>query len=245
MSVAVPVPALDLLTYRLPEALPVPVAGARVDVPLGARRVTGIVVEAPVDPPEARVRVRDVVAVRDTSAFVPPGLLALARWVADYYLAGPGDVLATALPPRVLTGDERTFRRRRLAALTAAGVHAAEQARIGPRCAPPGDDGADALRLGRRQREALVLLAGAPAGLAVATLADRGITAATVARLVQSGLVVVRHEAIDRDPFAARGERARRAGGRAAAHRRAARGAGRPGAAGRGSARSGPRSSAG
>ena len=121
VSVAVPVPALDLLTYRLPEALPVPVAGARVDVPLGARRVTGIVVEAPVDPPEAQVRVRDVVAVRDTSAFVPPGLLALALWVADYYLAGPGDVLATALPPRVLTGDERTFRRRRLVALTAAG----------------------------------------------------------------------------------------------------------------------------
>ena len=147
------------------------------------------------------MRLRDVVAVRDTAAFVPPSLLVLARWVAEYYLAGPGDVLATALPPRVLTGDERTFRRRRMAALTAAGLHAAQQAAIGPRCAPPGDDGADALRLGRRQREALVLLAGAPAGLATTALADRGITAATVARLVQTGLVVMRHEAVDRDPF--------------------------------------------
>ena len=203
VSVAVPVPALDLLTYRLPDALALPVPGARVDVPLGARRITGIVVAAPVGAPDRKVTVRDIVAVRDTSAFVPPSLLALARWVADYYLAGPGDVLATALPPRVLAGDERTFRRRRLATLSAAGVHAADRARIGPRCAPPGDDSADALRLGRRQREALILLSGTPAGLPVATLADRGITAATVARLVQSGLVVIRHEAVDRDPFEA------------------------------------------
>ena len=141
--------------------------------------------------------------VRDSTAFVPPALLALAQWVADYYLAGPGDVLATALPPRVLTGDERTFRRRRVAVLTAAGVHAAEQSRIGPRCAPPGDDAGDALRLGRRQREALILLAGVPAGLPASTLAARGISAPTLARLVQSGLVAVHHEAVDRDPFAA------------------------------------------
>ena len=201
MSVAVPVPALDLLTYRLPDPLPLPVPGARVDVPLGARRVTGIVVAAPVDAPAPPVRLRDIVAVRDDRAFVPPSLLALARWVADYYLAGPGDVLATALPPRVLTGDERTFRRRRMASLTAAGGHAAEQARIGPRCVPPGDDAGDALRLGRRQREALVLLGGAPAGLATSQLAGRGITTATLTRLVQSGLVVIRHQAVDRDPF--------------------------------------------
>ncbi len=203
MSVAVPVPALDRLTYRLPPDLPLPVAGARVDVPLGPRRVTGIVVEAPAAPPGEGVRLRDVVKVRDTTAFVPPALLVLAQWVADYYLAGPGDVLATALPPRVLTGDERTFRRRRVAVLTAAGVHAAEQSRIGPRCAPPGDDAGDALRLGRRQREALVLLAGVPAGLPAATLAARGISAPTLARLVQCGLVAVHHEAVDRDPFAA------------------------------------------
>ncbi len=128
--------------------------------------------------------------------------MTLARWVADYYLAGPGDVLATALPPRVLTGDERTFRRRRVAALTAAGVHAAEQARIGPRCAPPGDDGADALRLGRRQREALILLAGV-AGRTGRW--RRSPSAASPRRRSRGscrrGLVVVRHEAVDRDPF--------------------------------------------
>ena len=41
VSVAVPVPALDALTYRVPDGLDVPAVGARVLVPLGARRLTG------------------------------------------------------------------------------------------------------------------------------------------------------------------------------------------------------------
>ena len=44
ISVAVPVPALPLLTYRLPPDSPGAVRGARVLVPLGRRTVTGIVV---------------------------------------------------------------------------------------------------------------------------------------------------------------------------------------------------------
>ena len=44
VSVAVPVPALDLLTYLVPDGTPAPVVGARVVVPIGSRQVTGIVV---------------------------------------------------------------------------------------------------------------------------------------------------------------------------------------------------------
>jgi len=42
--VAVPVPALDLLTYLVPDSFDLPAVGARVLVPLGSRRVTGCVV---------------------------------------------------------------------------------------------------------------------------------------------------------------------------------------------------------
>lgn len=105
VSVAVPVPALDVLTYRWPDGAPPPVAGARVDVPLGPRRLTGIVVEVDAAPPDPAMKLREVSAVRDAVAFVPPALMALTAWVAEYYVAGPGDVLATALPPRVLTGE--------------------------------------------------------------------------------------------------------------------------------------------
>jgi primosomal protein N' len=44
-SVAVPVPFLDILTYRVPDGVPLPARGARVVVPLGKRSVTGIVVD--------------------------------------------------------------------------------------------------------------------------------------------------------------------------------------------------------
>ncbi len=44
--VAVPVPALDLLTYLVPDSLDLPPVGARVLVPVGTRRMTGLVVRA-------------------------------------------------------------------------------------------------------------------------------------------------------------------------------------------------------
>ncbi|MGE0812125.1 MAG: primosomal protein N' [Vicinamibacterales bacterium] len=201
VGIAVPVPALDVLTYAWPAGAPEPVVGARVDVPLGPRRLTGIVVatDAPAPPPP--IVLREVAAVRDDRAFVPASLVALAAWVADYYLAGPGDVLATALPPRVLTGDQRTFRRRRVARLTALGTDVAAVAAATPACAPPGD-AAPPARLGARQREALRLLAGAPAGLPTADLAGRGVSSTTTARLVQLGLAAIDHETVERDPFA-------------------------------------------
>ncbi len=202
MSVAVPVPALDVLTYRWPEDAPPPVAGARVDVPLGPRRLTGIVVATDVTPDPA-MKLREVLAVRDTTAFVPAALVSLAAWVADYYVAGPGDVLTSALPPRVLTGDARTFKRRRVARLTALGIEAASAASA-PSAEPatPPDARVAAVRLGSRQREALTLLAGAPSGLAATALAARGVSGATLTRLVQIGWVAVHHETVARDPFA-------------------------------------------
>ena len=45
VSVAVPVPFLDVLTYQVPDGLATPPRGARVVVPLGKRVVTGIVVD--------------------------------------------------------------------------------------------------------------------------------------------------------------------------------------------------------
>ena len=57
IHVAVPVPSLGLLTYRVPENLPRPPVGARVVVPLGSRTVTGIVMD---DAPETTLAAADV-----------------------------------------------------------------------------------------------------------------------------------------------------------------------------------------
>ncbi|HZB25111.1 MAG TPA: hypothetical protein VE379_03185, partial [Vicinamibacterales bacterium] len=54
VRVAVPVPGLDALTYRLPDTLPTPAIGARVLVPLGARVMTGVATGSVDDPAETR-----------------------------------------------------------------------------------------------------------------------------------------------------------------------------------------------
>src|SRR5436190_11362348 len=63
VSVAVPVPFLDLLTYRVPDPMPAPVVGARVRVPVGSRVLTGVVVDTGVAASDYELK--DVVAVLD------------------------------------------------------------------------------------------------------------------------------------------------------------------------------------
>jgi primosomal protein N' (replication factor Y) len=112
------VPALDLLTYAVPEGMPVPVAGARVVVPLGRRTLTGVVV-GEAGPPDAAFELREVAAVLDTERFLPADVLELTNWVADYYLAGPGAALSVAMPPHALDQRVEAFRTVRVIRLTA------------------------------------------------------------------------------------------------------------------------------
>jgi primosomal protein N' (replication factor Y) len=102
-SVAVPVPQIDLLTYRIPEGIDTPAVGARVLVPVGARTVTGCVTgteEVTDEDPRAEGDgLRDIIDLLDAEAYLPPDVIALAGWVADYYACGPGEVVAAAVPP--------------------------------------------------------------------------------------------------------------------------------------------------
>ena len=183
VTVAVPVPALGLLTYRVPVDQPMPARGARVVVPLGKRTLTGVVVGDGANF-DRSFEIRDVREVLDDEAFVPADVVALTEWVSDYYLSGPGAALAAALPPHGLTARVDSFKTVRIAQLTAAGMQD-----LSP------------LNLGARQRDAVLALAGMPDGLPVAGLVERGIPAATLARLKTMGLVAIRTERIDRDPF--------------------------------------------
>jgi primosomal protein N' (replication factor Y) len=101
VSVAVPVPLLDLLTYRVPDDLDLPVPGARVVVPVGPRLLTGCVVEAHGAAPEppAGETLKDISDLLDDGPFLPPASVALARWAAEYYACAPGEALAAAMPP--------------------------------------------------------------------------------------------------------------------------------------------------
>jgi len=155
-----------------------------VRVPLGRRSVTGVVVEASAALPED-TDVKDIAEAIDREPFLPGTIVELCRWVADYYMAGIGDAIATALPP----GAQRrasSFKIRRVISATAHGLSVIA---------------AGEHRLGTKQVGALNELASAPAGLSTAELRERGFGADVIARVLSRGFAASRDERDERDPF--------------------------------------------
>jgi primosomal protein N' (replication factor Y) len=182
VSVAVPVPALGLLTYAVPDGMAMPRSGARVVVSMGPRTLTGVVVgEAAAA--DTAFTIKPITAVLDDTAFIPPDVVKLTAWVSDYYLAGPGATLAAALPPHALTQRVDRFKTVRIVAVTAAALD-----EFLPSITP-------------KQREAVEMLKGSPEGIAAPELTRRGVSAPLITKLKNLGLVTVREERVDRDPF--------------------------------------------
>jgi primosomal protein N' (replication factor Y) len=180
VSVAVPIPYLDALTYSVPDSIAtLPVIGARVRVPVGKRAVVGCVVahDATLD---AGTASRDLVEVLDETPFLPPAVVDLCRWVAEYYMAGIGDAIMVAMPP----GSRRAsaFKTQRVISVTAHGLSALTD-------------------VTKKQREVLEMLAAMPAGLPASELRDRGVSTDVTRRLITQGLAVARAAQNERDPF--------------------------------------------
>ncbi len=106
VSVAVFAAIRHPLTYAVPGSLAVE-PGRRVQVPLGTRRATGIVLER-VSKPEPGFKIREILKVLDSQPVLSAGLLELGRWVSNYYLAPPGEVYRAMLP--LLPETRRTRR---------------------------------------------------------------------------------------------------------------------------------------
>jgi primosomal protein N' (replication factor Y) (superfamily II helicase) len=147
------------LTYRVPHGLEVR-TGQRVQVPLGSRRASGIVLE-----PRTRVapgfELRDVLRVLEPEPLLSPELLTLGLWIAEYYLAPVGEVFRAMLPLRAETRRVRRIGltdrgRKKLAELEASLLDEARQspeARLlrylgEPRSSEGSPDGGSALTPG-------------------------------------------------------------------------------------------------
>ena len=182
IAVALPVPRLGLLTYIVPDGVTL-VPGVRVSVPLGRRTATGFVValDPPLDGIDA-ANLKPILRVIDETPLVPPPSIELARWVAEYYAAGPGETLALTLPP-VARGRDHAFKTTRLAEITAAGR--AASADVTP-----------------RQRAALPALEARGGSAPIPALAAGGVSAAILATLAKKGLVSIVTATVDRDPLA-------------------------------------------
>jgi primosomal protein N' (replication factor Y) len=94
------------LDYVVPERLEASIiVGSRVQVPLQGQRVPAVVIAQLTDSP-FRGKLKEIASVVGTRPMFTPGLLRLARWIADYYIVPPHQVLRTMLPQAVRTKPE-------------------------------------------------------------------------------------------------------------------------------------------
>ena len=191
VSVAVPVPLLPALTYRVPSKFRLPEPGVRVRVPLGKRIVTGCVVG--ISNEHQLDNVRDLVDCLDSGPFLTPSVLKLALWVSEYYACGPGPALAAAMPPHAWvrgTGSKQltsSFKSERFVRLISEEKDFLKTQNLG--------------LLGSRQKKVLDLLVKSKDGLASKVLASYGITNDTLRRMVRRKLIIVEKRVVERNPL--------------------------------------------
>jgi len=102
-EVIIPSPLKEPLTYEVPQGLDVK-PGMRVVVPVGRRRVTGLVAELA---STSRIeRVKAILDAPDGHPVMDEPLLRLGQWIAKYYLSSIGEVLAAMMPAH-LRGESR------------------------------------------------------------------------------------------------------------------------------------------
>jgi primosomal protein N' (replication factor Y) (superfamily II helicase) len=106
--VVIPTPLKDPLTYKVPEPLHEQIAvGMRVLIPLGKRKVTGVVLELMQESPVTGTR--EILATLDERPILNRKLLELGQWIAQYYLVTLGEVFGTLLPPSLRREIQRTI----------------------------------------------------------------------------------------------------------------------------------------
>ncbi len=207
VEVALPLPFQTTFSYAVPEGWPMPERGARVLVPFGSRRVIGTVtgLAAVTDGEGAPRALKDVLDIVDEAPLLAPPLFDLAAWIAEHYLAPPGECYRLVFPP--------------------AGIRASRGvARLaGARTAAPDDDPVvSALAAGPLPLSTLARRLGRDPSARLSRLRREG-RVVVDQDLSAQGFRLVRH-AVLADPAAApRGkaqaevlERVRAAGGRAA-----------------------------
>lgn len=188
IDVSLPVPLDRAFTYRLPETLRHRArTGCRVLVPFGARKLTGVIVRAHNDPPEAEPR--DALRLIDAEPVFDTELLRLAQFIAKYYCAPLGEVLRSMAP---LGGE---LRKTRIWALTDKGHQVTRQLSIDTGAPDPAT-------------EILRALEARP--LAETTLERKVPTAKRLLKsLEKKGLVAQEQSIAERDPLRAPAARLR------------------------------------
>ena len=126
VDVLLPVPLDGLFTYSVPPEMEVSAErGRRVLVPFGRNKThVGIIMKVHADKP--RFAVKPVKLVLDDAPIVTDLQLELWRWLSDYYMCAPGDVLSAAMPGGLKSAD--SYRPKTETCLAIAKEYASERA---------------------------------------------------------------------------------------------------------------------
>ena len=181
-DVSLPVPLDQAFTYSLPLTLRHRVKpGARLIVPFGTRKLTGVVLRVHDDNPT--VPIKDAFRLIDAEPVLSEELVTLGKWISGYYCAPLGEVLRSMLP---LAADIRAGK---VYSLTSAGRDASKQLSI----EAAGDDTLNQVMqmLAARELSAVHLKRKVP-------LADK-----ILKLLERKGWVAVEHVQHERDPLRA------------------------------------------
>ncbi|MCM8812777.1 MAG: primosomal protein N' [Candidatus Omnitrophica bacterium] len=97
------IPGKDVFDYAVPRHLQsAAVPGVRVWIPFGTRRIVGLIVG--VSDRTVVSRCRDIEAVIDETPLLSPALLAMTRWIAEYYCCSWGEAVEAAIPAPLKDG---------------------------------------------------------------------------------------------------------------------------------------------
>lgn len=196
IEVALPLPLDRSFTYRLPDDAPAPAPAGRVVVGFGRRRVVGFAVGEPDAAPEG-VKVRPVLEVLDAEPVLSETEIALAAWVARYYLAPVGLALRLFYPPgatyAVREGAE---------AEVAAPVERLHVVPTGPLDPDEEEAAREALLRAPAQRKAWEAARALEAPVErTAFLDEVDVSAGVLKALEEKGLVTLEPRPVSRDPY--------------------------------------------
>jgi primosomal protein N' (replication factor Y) len=195
IDVALPVPLFRTFSYRVPDGLTGSVTpGSRVVVPFRNRTEIGIIVGR--SEPGEKLNYKDVTEAPDQAPVMDAPMLALGRWIAEYYIVPLGIALRSMLPA-ALTGAKIPVpvrKTRRVAQI---------------RRDLPSLQHRDRVFARAPQQRALYELLEAIGGRAsVEHLGEQLEFSASVLKgLVARGLIELTFETVERDPFLTRTQR--------------------------------------
>jgi primosomal protein N' (replication factor Y) (superfamily II helicase) len=113
VKVAVPSPLRQSFDYLLPDECIRVAPGARVRVPFGRRELTGVVIAIEHDSAVSHAKLKHLLEVLDEQPLIPPHLLSLWQWAAQYYQHPIGEVMHTLMPAGLRSKGNATVKRRK------------------------------------------------------------------------------------------------------------------------------------